>query len=305
MDRRSCPRLLFVRSPSALEEQLDASCFASFQVDVVRSYSAACEQTKRQSYELILIDEGIMHARALELCNRLSRQPGPPILIQVRTPSQEVLDAAFAAGALDFIVAPANPDELRARARLAQVQQRTDMKVSQLIRRLTDLSMRDPLTQLYNRAGIMDQFKRRCLEYMHFHVLLLDLDRFKQVNDRYGHNAGDIVLREIGVLLRSILRSADIVGRWGGEELLVILPGVDKDRAMRVAEKVRMAIEQHPFRTASALLSITTSVGVAPIHKQRRKTAAPEQLLHKAIEKADQALYLAKDGGRNRIRYHS
>ncbi len=304
MDRRSCPRLLFVRASSALEEQLEPSCFDSFAVDVVRSFSAACEQTKQKAYELILIDEGMLHSRALELCSRLSRQPGPPILIQVRRPQQEILDAAFAAGAQDFIVAPANPEELRARARLAKVQQSTDIKVSQLIRRLKDLSMRDPLTQLYNRAGILDQFQRSCESTMHFHLLLLDLDLFKQVNDVHGHLAGDIVLREVGVLLRGILRGADIVGRWGGEELLVILPGIDKAQALRVAEKLRQAIEEHRFRTPSTMLSVTASIGVAPICRAKRQLAAPQKWLHVALEKADKALYKAKAEGRNRIRYH-
>lgn len=157
------------------------------------------------------------------------------------------------------------------------------------------LSRTDPLTQIANRLHL-DNCRN---DYFHlakrhgdvFSILLLDLDYFKSINDSFGHRVGDSVLVEVAGLLRGTLRQTDILGRWGGEEFLVICPQTTKDEAMIVAEKIRVNLQK--FNFPGYKIRLTCSIGVA----QHEPSDKPEQIL----ERADSALYRAKEEGRNRV----
>lgn len=124
-------------------------------------------------------------------------------------------------------------------------------------------------------------------------LMVLDLDHFKRVNDRFGHHAGDEVLRRFGALLKSCTRGGDIVARMGGEEFAALLPATDLEQAIAVAERIRTTLEQEAFRTDLHEFHITTSIGLTVI--------LPEDTLHAAFARADHALYAAKEAGRNRV----
>jgi diguanylate cyclase (GGDEF)-like protein len=126
-------------------------------------------------------------------------------------------------------------------------------------------------------------------------IIMADLDHFKQINDTYGHRAGDEVLRETSKKLRLALRSYDMLGRYGGEEFLIILPGCDSSNALKVAERARQSIAANPVRTPVWTIPITISLGVAATSKGQR--LSPDEL----IKAADEVLYKAKKGGRNRV----
>jgi diguanylate cyclase (GGDEF)-like protein len=164
---------------------------------------------------------------------------------------------------------------------------------------LRALAESDPLTEIMNRAGITAELGRRCGEFQRygsaFAVLLVDIDRFKSINDSLGHLAGDQVLRRVANIIRSALREIDSVGRYGGEEFIVVLPGTRLDSAINTAERIRLAIEQVPVRVDRALLKVTVSIGVA--------AAAPGEHCgaEALIEAADRQMYGAKRGGRNRV----
>lgn len=156
------------------------------------------------------------------------------------------------------------------------------------------LSETDKLTQLYNRYkldnALEKEFKRTKRTLIPFAVILLDVDYFKQVNDRFGHQTGDIILRELAAILKKSIRSTDMVGRWGGEEFIFILPDTDEIGAMQLAEKIRKQISEthfsHPER-------ITGSMGVS-VYRE-------DSSLETIISRADQALYAAKHRGRNQV----
>ncbi|HCQ71705.1 MAG TPA: hypothetical protein DIU06_06115, partial [Rhodospirillaceae bacterium] len=163
---------------------------------------------------------------------------------------------------------------------------------------LEQRNLEDPLTGLHNRRYFTQQIER---EYRRSRrnqkpmcLLMIDIDKFKAVNDTYGHGVGDEVLKVFAERLKSKLRSIDTVARYGGEEFVVILPDVSVERAYRVAERLRMSIANDPFKCSApgGLLKVTSSFGGAII-------GAEEENVLKALERADKCLYEAKEGGRN------
>lgn len=166
---------------------------------------------------------------------------------------------------------------------------------SQLLNSLTYQAVHDQLTGLYNRhklESFMDQEVARCTRYgTGFSLIIFDLDHFKSINDRFGHNEGDAVLSGVSALVRNGLRESEIAGRWGGEEFLIILPETSLDLAMPVAERLRGSIESHRFSIPER---VTVSVGIAAFR--------PGDTPHELIQRADAALYSAKESGRNCVK---
>jgi len=151
----------------------------------------------------------------------------------------------------------------------------------------------DPLTNVYNRVKIMKVFKD--LKYSSKHnemmsLILFDIDKFKTINDTYGHNVGDKVLVELASLVNGMLREGDLMARWGGEEFIILLSGVSIEKAKVMTERIRKEIASYPFDTVK---KVTCSFGVTEF------TNSDDQI--KFLERADQALYEAKETGRNRV----
>jgi diguanylate cyclase (GGDEF)-like protein len=168
-------------------------------------------------------------------------------------------------------------------------------------------SLTDALTGLHNRRSLdlrlKDELARACRYGQPLSCVFLDLDFFKQINDEYGHAAGDAVLMQLAERLHAALRACDIAARFGGDELTVLLPGTDADEAMRLANRIHRIIIAQPFKlTESVSLSLTASIGVAtslPLAEQHEMTRWDHDLLHAA----DMALYESKRAGRNRVSY--
>lgn len=161
-------------------------------------------------------------------------------------------------------------------------------------RQVEELSVTDALTGLYNRRRLSEALSSEYARFERygqgFSIVLLDIDHFKNVNDTFGHPAGDAVLQAFAAILKNSSRNPDILGRWGGEEFLVILPDTDRAAALRFAERVRCAVEGYVFPIETRL---TASLGVAAITQG--------EALHDLIQRADRALYRAKEAGRNRV----
>lgn len=173
------------------------------------------------------------------------------------------------------------------------------LRMATLVEESRWMATTDALTGLSNRRAFIDWATRevaRCSRYAdHFCVMLLDVDHFKQVNDRYGHAAGDAVLAAVSRLMGSVVRSCDVVARWGGEEFVVALPSTPLEGATSVAERIRAALEVHAIADPSGgqFLNVTASFGVAELD-------AGEQL-EQLVDRADRAMYAAKSAGRNRV----
>jgi diguanylate cyclase (GGDEF)-like protein len=163
--------------------------------------------------------------------------------------------------------------------------------------RLAVLSQTDDLTLLYNRRYLDDVLPReidRARRYGHpLSLMMIDLDHFKEINDRHGHAVGDEILRGMGDRLRAFSRYADVSARWGGEEFLVLLIETDEDKARQVAERLRQGIGELGHETSAGPLTVTLSIGVAALGTGDTASSM--------LRRADEALYRAKRGGRNRV----
>ena len=164
---------------------------------------------------------------------------------------------------------------------------------------LTDISRTDGLTQLFNRAHweerLNDEFKRFCRTNCSASLVIFDIDHFKKVNDTYGHQAGDEVIRETARALRETARTTDICGRYGGEEFVVILIDTSVEKAMIFAERMRSRIEELRVRYDEIEIKFTISLGISELN-------AEIVTAHQWLEQSDQALYLAKNSGRNCVK---
>ncbi|MBI5829835.1 MAG: diguanylate cyclase [Chloroflexi bacterium] len=168
------------------------------------------------------------------------------------------------------------------------------VRVRTLAETMTRLAHTDALVQIANRRELDEtiarEVNRATRHSQPLSVIMFDLDHFKQVNDTYGHEAGDTVLKETARVVRSLLRVPDLLGRWGGEKFLVVAPQTDCAQARGLAERLRQAVAAHPLERIG---SITASFGVAEYRPQEPPEAR--------LKRANEALYAAKQGGRNRV----
>lgn len=240
--------------------------------------------------ELILMDLYMPVCTGIELAAVIRQEimyVGTPIVfLSVETDIEKHLEA-MRVGGDDFLLKPIMPAHL-----LATVEAR-----ARRARSITSVMIRDSLTGLLNHTAIEEQLVRELsLHQRHGGVIsyaMIDLDHFKQVNDRYGHAMGDRVLRSLSRLLRQRLRQTDLIGRYGGEEFVVVLPGTDAEIATKMLDSLRQAFSSLVFETAGQRFSVTFSAGVA--------SSPPFKDCATVQNQADQALYKAKAAGRNQV----
>jgi len=218
------------------------------------------------------------------------------LIVLTSRDSNEDLIAGLEAGADDYLIKPCNPATLKARLRTAQRILRLE---DTLIAAREDMRFRathDALTGVWNRASILE-FLRSAIESAESTaVLLCDIDHFKGINDKHGHLTGDAVLREVASRLRGGVRTGDGIGRYGGEEFLVILRGCEAEHLAERAEQVRRAVSEDGFVVNSSSLSVSISIGaIAP--RREDISCSVESIL----SQVDAFLYQAKRAGRNRV----
>jgi diguanylate cyclase (GGDEF)-like protein len=234
-----------------------------------------------------------------ELCRRVRenhREPYTYILLLTSKNTKNDTVEGFEAGADDYIIKPFDDNELRMRLRAGQRIVDLQLKLMQAREELRERANKDLLTMLPNRSAIAAALERevsRChRDNRTCGIILLDIDHFKRINDTYGHFAGDDVLRQTAMRLRGNMREYDQVGRYGGEEFLVVLPNCDLDAATRQAERMRHKLHAEAMRVDGAELSVSASFGVTVSDCSER---SPDVF----VRVADEALYRAKASGRN------
>jgi len=236
----------------------------------------------------------------LTVCRTVRQSPGRYVYVILLTGRDAPADmiAALDAGADDFLTKPFNIGELRGRLKAGErvLVLQDDLLRSQQV--LRHEATHDRLTGLWNRGRVLDELarelRRNRRELGSLAVIVADVDHFKQINDSFGHAMGDIVLQNIAKRILSALRSTDSVGRYGGEEFLLVLPGADASGGRDVADRVRAAVAAEQIRETPSELMVTMSLGVACSGPGVVESAA-------LVEAADQALYRAKANGRNRV----
>jgi diguanylate cyclase (GGDEF)-like protein len=230
------------------------------------------------------------------------------VLMLTARDDEERIVEAFAAGADDYVVKPGKSGQggsnglrwqvLRARVRAGQRMIELREQVEHEKRRLKAAALTDVLTQLPNRRYAMKQLEQEAARLGRsggrLSVMMLDIDYFKRVNDTYGHDVGDHVLREVARVLRRTTREGDVVCRLGGEEFLVICSGSDLEHALQSAERLRSSIEAHEIQLGDEVGSVTASIGVAEMTDEFDG-------IDPLLKTADRWVYLAKAHGRNRV----
>jgi two-component system cell cycle response regulator len=210
--------------------------------------------------------------------------------------SREDMVEGLDAGADDYLIKPCNAEELKARLRTGERILQLENKLVAAREEMRFKATHDALTTLWNRGKILEALDAALRQADSMAVLLCDIDHFKLINDKFGHLVGDEVLRELAVRLRGAVRSSDFIGRFGGEEFLVVLNGCDSARMPERAKRLRSAISGVNFFTEAGIVSFTVSVGAVAI--DRNDPVAPAEVI---LNLADSALYQAKREGRDRL----
>jgi two-component system cell cycle response regulator len=269
-------------------------------VDRASSASTAYEAATRNDYDLIIVNLRLTDGDPLRLCSLLrsseeTRQV--PILLINEEEDVQRLAKGLDLGANDYLVRPVDRNELQARTRTQIRRRRYQDRLRTNYQHSLAMALTDSLTGLYNRRYLMAHatklIERAVAAGKPLAALLIDIDHFKSVNDRYGHAVGDEVLRHVAERMRLNLRTVDTVARYGGEEFVVVMPDTPPHLAEMVAERLRKAIADTAIVTPATSLSVTISLGVAQV---RDGGDSADEL----FQRADRALYSAKRAGRNR-----
>jgi two-component system cell cycle response regulator len=269
---------------------------------LVSNPQAAMNELAENEFDLMIVSLTLTGADGLRLCSQVrsaDRTRHLPLIVAVEPGSEARLLRALDMGINDYIMRPVDPNELLARVRTQVKRKRYSDHLRNRLEESIEASIVDPLTGLHNRrymethlTTLVDEARRsgRALS-----VLLADIDHFKQVNDTYGHDVGDAVLKEFSTRFRRNTRGIDLACRYGGEEFLVIMPDTAMARAYQVGERLRVAIaaDAFPIKPAGGI-HLTASVGLATLER-------PDDTPETVFRRADSALFAAKRRGRNRV----
>ncbi|NBB50126.1 PleD family two-component system response regulator [Rhizobium sp. CRIBSB] len=296
-------QVLLVDSRGASQERIIKALKPIAEVSAMSDPQAAVFEAAENGFDLVIVNCNLDDYDPLRLCSQirsLERTRFIPILLITEQGDEQMIIRALDLGVNDYIVRPLDPNELVARALTQVRRKRYNDRLRHSVRQTIELAVTDGLTGLHNRryldTHLRTLFARAKVRGRPLTICITDIDRFKQVNDVYGHDAGDEVLKEFAGRIRSTVRGADLACRFGGEEFVVVMPDTPAEVAATVAERLRGMIEARPFqlRSGETPLMLTASMGIATLVPG---VDTPEQLL----KQADRALYEAKNSGRNRV----
>lgn len=256
----------------------------------------------KQPVDLILCDvemPGLDGFKFLRMMSGREELQDVPVIMLTGREDSEAKVRGLEQGASDYVTKPFDPGELLARVKVQLKIKSLQDKLRKSNQMLLDLSHTDPLTGLNNRRSMMEMLEKELERSLRggspLSLMMVDVDFFKRVNDTFGHQQGDEVLKGIAELLKQALRQYDMAARFGGEEFALILPGIALEEAVKVAERLRSQVEAFRFETASDPLGVTISLGIAS------HPGADIRTVDDLIREADYALYSAKRNGRNRV----
>ena len=296
-------RVLIVDNRANSYGRLAATLSVEHIVDIESNPNEALFRATQRDYDLIIVSLAMQDFDGLRLCSQirsLERTRNIPILAIAEADNTARLARALEIGVNDFLLRPVDRNELLARVRTQIKKRRYTERLRDNVQTSIELAITDGLTGLFNRR-YMETHLRTLVEQSvarnkPITVLVLDIDYFKAINDSYGHDAGDDVLREFALRMRKATRNIDLACRYGGEEFVIVMPETDMAVATAVAERLRRRVASEPFaiQQGARHLEVTISIGIAALSSAGDNAAS-------ILKRADQALYRAKRDGRNRV----
>ncbi len=295
-------RILLVEDRAASAEQLAFALRDKYLVEVEKDPQEALVQAISGQYDLFIVSLALQGFDALRLCSQIrsfERSRQLPILCLAEIEDRPRVLRALDIGINDFLSRPIDGNELTARIRTQLRRKRYADKLRDNVQASIELAVVDPLTGLNNRryfethlAALVGQAADRGRPLS---LMILDIDHFKEVNDTYGHEAGDRVLKGFAERVRKVIRVPDLVCRLGGEEFVIVMPDTNLDLAAKIAERVRSEVQRERFAVTDdgSRIAVTVSIGLA----ERGHDGEPGRL----FRRADRALYRSKSSGRNRV----
>jgi two-component system cell cycle response regulator len=295
-------RVLIVDDRPSSFERLTAALGAFHTVEVEPDPHAALMRAAEGGIDVVLVSLGLREFDGLRLCSQLrslDRTRNVAVVTLAEVEDRPRILRGLDIGVNDFLVRPIDRNELVARVRTQVRRKRFTERLRDSVQTSLELAVTDGLTGLHNRRYLDLHFEalfndavRRNADIA---VLMLDIDRFKSVNDSYGHAIGDVVLKEFASRINTLTRGIDLVARYGGEEIVVVVPDASLQDARLVAERIRERVGGIPFQAGGlGSLSVTVSIGVAARQNGDRSSM-------ELLKRADVALYQAKNAGRNRV----
>lgn len=296
-------RILLVEDRPASAERIVADLRDRHEVVIETQPQEALFRAAETSPDLVIVSLDLENFDALRLCSQLrslERTRTTPVLALAGREERTRILRGLDLGVNDYVLRPVDRNELIARVRTQLRRKRYVDAMRDNVQNAIELAAMDPLTGLGNRRFFEKQLAEALERAAHggrsVSLMMIDVDHFKQINDQYGHEAGDHVLRSLAQRIKGVLRRTDPVCRYGGEEFLALLPDTPLVSATRVAERVRTMVESTPFRLGAGsaqLIPVTISIGLA----ERGDDANAEALMRRT----DRALYASKTAGRNRV----
>lgn len=295
--------VLLVDNRGSSQERIIRALKPIADVTAMSDPQAALFEAAENSFDLVIVNSNFDDYDPLRLCSQLrslERTRYIPLLIIAEQGDDEMVVRALDLGVTDYLMRPVDPNELVARS-LTQIRRKhCNDQLRASVKQTIELAVTDGLTGLHNRRYLDNHLKllvdRAIARGRPLSICITDIDRFKSVNDTYGHDAGDEVLRDFAHRVRSTVRGADLACRFGGEEFVVVMPDTPAEAATAIAERLRTMVEDRPFALPNTEipLSITASLGIATLNPAGDTAEA-------LLKRADMALYQAKNNGRNQV----
>jgi two-component system, cell cycle response regulator len=295
-------RILLVEDRATSAAQIVFALRDKYLVEVERNPHEGAAKAFAGGYDMVIVSLGLQGFDALRLCGQIRSHEGTrqlPILCVAEFEDRARVLRALDLGINDFLMRPVDSNELIARVRSNLRRKRYADRLRNNVQASLELAVVDSLTGLNNRRYFETHLSTLVAQAAEcarpLSLMVLDIDHFKGVNDSYGHEAGDQILKGFAKRVRKVIRIPDMICRIGGEEFVVVMPDTNMDVAARIAERVRAEIEQERFivENSDAAIGITVSIGLA----ERGQDNLPDGL----FRRADRALYRSKTNGRNRV----
>jgi two-component system cell cycle response regulator len=296
-------KVLLVDDDSVQSKQILSKLDETYKTQLIEDPEKALQVAKEGAFDAIIISTFLADMDGLRLASHLKTQEetrNVPILVFVDEDEHHVMLKALEMGINDYLTAPVDKNEMAVRVRTQLRRKRYQDALKSQYQKSVSMALTDGLTGLYNRhylnVHLGNMVKQSLKNERKFALMIMDMDHFKSVNDTYGHDAGDMVLKQLAGLITNAARATDLAARFGGEEFVVLMPETSEEASLGAANRMREMVERTPFSVGNnKTINLTISIGIANLIK----TGDSAENL---IKRADEALYEAKHSGRNRVK---